>query len=230
MNDRVTNDRVTDNIHWVGVHFPEPPPGAALNAYLVMDEKVAVIDTTAPATAPQVLEKIKALVDPARIDYIVLTHTDLDHAGGLPLLTEAAPQATVLVNEFEAKSLPMWGVQAPTQITGEDDRVSLGKSSLRFIQTPHICTPGHQLVFEESQGVLFSGDLFAQIGPQDWQVFADVDCSQVLQAVQQVKLGDTKYPSEAIAKIEDLPINIIASGHGHLLRDRIPEYMACLAG
>jgi NADH oxidase (H2O-forming) len=222
-------DRVTESIRWVGVHFPEPPPGAALNAYLIQDDKTAVIDTTAPATAPRVLENIRALVDPTEIDYIVLTHTDLDHAGGLALLLEAAPQATVLVSEFEAKALPLWGVRASVQITKEGDVISLGGHSLRFIQSPHICTPGHQLIFEESEGVLFSGDLFAQIGPQEWQMFADVDCSQVLRTVQYVKLGETKYPQEAIAKVRDLDVNVIASGHGHLLRERIPEYMACLS-
>ena len=223
-------NRVTDSIYWVGVHFPEPPPGAALNAYLIVDEKIAVIDTTAPATGPQVLEKIKAIVNPNDIDYFVLTHADVDHAGGLRLLTEAAPRATIVASEFEAKSIPLWGVRAPVQVTGEGDSLSLGRHSLRFIQSPYICTPGHQLIFEETEGVLFSGDLFAQIGPRDWQLFADMDCSQVLQMVQGIKLGDTKYPQQAIDKIRDLPIRVIASGHGHLLRDRIDSYMACLAG
>jgi flavorubredoxin len=65
-----------------------------------------------------------------------------------------------------------------------------------------------------------TGDLFAQIGPQEWAVFADTDYSDLLQRVQGMKFGDTKYPAQAIEKSQDLPIRIIASGHGQLLRDR----------
>ncbi len=220
---------IAEGIHWVGVHFPTPP-GAALNAYLIQDQEVALIDTTAPATAPAVLEKVKALADPREIRHIVLTHADLDHAGGLAAFLREAPQAQVHVSEFEAKSLPMWGVKASVHITGEGDRLSLGRHTLRFIQTPYICTPGHQLLFEESEGILFSGDLFAQIGPVEWTLFSEGDRSELLKKVQAMKLGVTDYPRQAIEKIRDLPVRIIASGHGQLLSDNVQRYMKELSG
>lgn len=221
-------NQLADKVYWVGVHIPNPP-GAALNSYLILDEKIALIDCTAPIFGDTVVEKVKAIVDPARIDYIALTHADLDHAGGLSAVSRAAPNAEVWASEFEAKSLPLWGVRARTHISGEGDLLPLGRHRLRFIQSPFICSPGHQLIYEETEGILFSGDLFAQIGPVEWKLFAEGDRGELLKKMQAMKLGITDYPRKAIEKIRNLPIRIVASGHGQALRDNLPRYMETLS-
>ncbi|MBI2908247.1 MAG: MBL fold metallo-hydrolase [Chloroflexi bacterium] len=214
-------DKLTEGIYWIGAHFPEPAPGAALNSFLILDEKRAVIDTGAPATAPLVLAKLRGLVDPAEIDYIVLTHADLDHAGGLKEILAATPRATVVASEYEARMLPMWGVQASAKVVKDGDTLSLGRRTLRFLGLPFICTPGSMLVFDEADGVLFSSDLFAAMGPQKWQMFADEPQTQALRAVQEFKLGRTQYVRDALARVVDLPVKIVAPGHGQALRGDI---------
>jgi flavorubredoxin len=90
------------------------------------------------------------------------------------------------------------------------------------------CTPGTMMVFEESDGILFSADLFACHGPSQWQVFTDGDRTEVLKNLQKTKLGNTRYTKEALAKVEKLPVKIIASGHGSMIRENIKEYVDAL--
>ena len=84
------------------------------------------------------------------------------------------------------------------------------------------------MVFEESDGVLFSADLFAGAGPAEWRIFADGDRTETLKALQKMKLGNTRYTKEALAKVEELPVKIIASGHGAMIRENIKEYVDAL--
>ncbi|MCL4465206.1 MAG: FprA family A-type flavoprotein [Chloroflexi bacterium] len=221
---------LVDGVYWVGVHFPQPAPGAALNCYLITDEQRALVDTGAPATAGPVLANIRAIVDPTQIDYVVLTHADMDHGGGLKELLVAAPQATVVISEYEARMLPMWGVHARTHIVHDGDTLSLGQRTLRFLSCPFICTPGSMLVFDETDQVLFSGDLFALLGPQEWRLFAEGDQTQALKMVQPLKLGRTEYVNQALARVKDLPVRIVASGHGQALRGDIPRLAEALMG
>ncbi len=222
-------NRITDSIYWVGVHFAEPPPGGSINAFLIKDEKTAVVDTGAPATAGAVLANIEALTDPKDIDYIVLTHTDLDHGGGLAAILKEAPQATVVASEPEAKGFGLWGIRpAKIEAVRDGDVLVLGHHRLRFVAAPFTCTPGTMMVFEESDGVLFSADLFASTGPGQWRVFADGDKTETLKMLQKMKLGNTRYTKEALAKVEELPVKIIASGHGAMIRENIKEYVDAL--
>ncbi|MDP1809311.1 MAG: FprA family A-type flavoprotein [Actinomycetota bacterium] len=222
-------NQITDSIYWVGVHFAAPAPGGSLNAFLIKDNKTAIIDTGAPATAGAVVANIKTLVDPKEIDYVILTHTDLDHGGGLAAILEAAPQATVVASELEAGGFGMWGVQpANIQAVRDGEVLSLGHHRLRFVGAPFTCTPGTMMVFEESDGVLFSADLFASSGPAEWRVFTDGDKTETLKMLQKMKLGNTRYTKEALARVEELPVKIIASGHGAMIRDNIKEYVDAL--
>jgi flavorubredoxin len=221
-------NKISDNIYWVGVHFPEPAPGGSLNAFLIKDEKTVVIDTGAPATAQYVLGNIKKLVDPTQIDYVVLTHADVDHAGGLATILAEAPRATVVVSEGEGRSLGAWGVQPQVKTVKDGDSLSLGQHNLRFVAAPFSCAPGTVLVFEETKGILFAADLFACPGPTQWQIFADADETEMLKMMQKMKLGNTQYTKQSLEKVKELPVKIIASGHGAMINTNIKEYIDAL--
>lgn len=222
-------NRITDSVYWVGVHFADPAPGGSINAFLIKDNKTAVIDTGAPATADKIVENIKELVDPKEIDYVILTHTDLDHGGGLSAILKVAPQATIVASKPEAEGFGLWGIKpANIEAVRDGEILSLGHHRLRFVGAPFTCTPGTMMVFEESDGVLFSADLFACQGPSQWQVFADGDKTEMLKKLQKMKLGNTRYTKEALGKVEELPVKIIASGHGAMIRENIKEYVDAL--
>lgn len=222
------DNQISDSVFWVGVHFPEPAPGGSLNAFLIKDEKTAIIDTGAPATAQLVLGNIKTLVDPSQIDYIVLTHADVDHAGGLAALLAEAPQATVVISEGEARGLGAWGVRPQVKTVADGEMLSLGRHRLRFVAAPFSCTPGTVLAFEETEGILFAADLFACPGPAQWRVFAETDETEMLKMMQKMKLGNTQYTKQALKKVAALPVKVIASGHGAVINTNIKGYIDAL--
>lgn len=115
----------------------------------------------------------------------------------------------------------MWGVQANLQVVKDGDILSLRRHILRFLATPFICTPGSMLVFDETEGVLFSSDLFALMGPREWQLFAEGDQIEALKMVQAFKLGRTEYVRQALTRVKELPVKIVASGHGQALKGDI---------
>ena len=222
------SNEIADGIYWVGAHFSEPPPGFSINCFLIRDEKVAVIDTGAPVSCRFVIPNIKALVDPEDIDYVVITHADVDHVGGLGALLEEAPNATVLTSGYEARGIGYWGVKPQVKTVEDGETLSLGRHRLRFISAPYSCMPGTVLVFDETEGVLFSADLFAALGPSEWKLFADTDLTEMMRGVQEIKLGNTHHTKASLTKVSSLPAKIIASSHGAMINSNIRGYTEAL--
>ena len=131
--------QIKDGIYWVGAldwhlrnfHGYTTNRGATYNAYLIIDEKVALIDTVKAPFSRELLERISSIIEPSRIDYIISNHVEMDHSGALPALMEACPNATVVT------SAPS-GVKGLTAHYGphnymavkNNDTLSLGKRSL----------------------------------------------------------------------------------------------------
>jgi NADH oxidase (H2O-forming) len=139
-------------VHWVGVLHPElrvfdalfpTAHGTTYNSYLVQGaEKTAVIDTVKGRFAEPYLERLRTLVDPARIDYVVVNHTEPDHSGALPALLRLCPQATVLCTPMAAGFLAHQ-LDVPMKIRKVKDGevVDLGGKHLRFILAPFLHWP-----------------------------------------------------------------------------------------
>ncbi len=98
--------QIKDGIYWVGAldwhlrnfHGYTTNRGATYNAYLIIDEKVALIDTVKAPFSRELLERISSIIDPSRIDYIISNHVEMDHSGALPALMETCPNATVVTS------------------------------------------------------------------------------------------------------------------------------------
>ena len=73
--------------------------GATYNAYLIMDEKITLIDTVKAPFAKELLDRIREIVEPEKIDYIISNHVEMDHSGALPQVVKAAPNATVITSD-----------------------------------------------------------------------------------------------------------------------------------
>ncbi len=193
-----------------------------------IDRQTALIDTGAPAFGPRLVENIRQLIDPAKLDFVVFTHTDVDHAGGALHVMQVAPKARLVSPEGEAKALPLYGLNAPVQPMKDGETLSLGRRTLRFVATPFVETPGAMFIFEESERILFTGDAFASVTPE-WQLFATGDLTETLKMVQKVKLDNSRRTIEAIRKAGELRPAIIAPGHGPALRDNLGKYIAELS-
>ena len=163
---------IAKDIYWVGAkdwnirdfHGYSTYDGTTYNAYLILDEKVTLIDTVKKEFAPELLNKIKQIIDPKKIDYVISNHTEMDHSGGLPRVMHAIGEDKPLFcSKVGHKNLAMhypnkWNYQ-PVENGGE---LKLGKRTLSFMETRMIHWPDSMFTYLVEDQILFSSDGFGQ--------------------------------------------------------------------
>jgi flavorubredoxin len=167
----MTKIQLADGVYWVGVvdwnlrdfHGYTTPRGGTYNAYLIVDEKIALVDTVKHAFAGEMLERIKEIIDPIKIDYVVSNHVEIDHSGSLPEIMKLAANAQIICSEKGKEGLSKyhngnWNFR--TVKTG--DELKLGKKSLFFITTPMLHWPDSMMTYIKEDWLLLSNDLFGQ--------------------------------------------------------------------
>ena len=163
--------KICEGVYWVGAidwdlrnfHGYETEKGSTYNAYLVLDEKITLIDTVKAGFEKEMLTRIASVIDPAKIDLIISNHAEPDHSGGIPAVKKLAPGAAVYcaagagVKDLTAYygDLGYIGVKA-------GDTLSLGKRTLTFLPTPMVHWPDNMVSFMTPENILFSNDAFGQ--------------------------------------------------------------------
>ncbi len=162
-------------IYWVGVvdwnlrdfHGYETPKGGSYNAYLVVDEKIALIDTVKAPFAGEMLKRISQIVDPAKIDYVISNHVEMDHSSSISTIMEIAPNAklfasskgqTGLSEYYKEEGFDKWDLR----VVGTGDELSLGKRTLMFIEATMLHWPDSMQTYVKEDRILFSNDAFGQ--------------------------------------------------------------------
>ncbi len=158
-------------IYWVGAidwnirnfHGYATENGTTYNAFLVVDEKIALIDTVKSTVASQLISRVKQIIDPTRIDYIVSNHTEMDHSGAISEMLEYCPKATIITSKAGEKGLRQHFKQEWNfQVVKTGDTVSLGKKTLTFVNTPMVHWPDSMVTYIPEEKILFSNDAFGQ--------------------------------------------------------------------
>ncbi len=165
------NIELTPGAYWVGVvdwnlrdfHGYTTPRGGTYNAYLIVDEKTALVDTVKNGFAGQMIDRIKGIIDPAKIDYVVSNHVEMDHSGSLPDIMKIASNAQLVCTEKGKEGLlrhyrSNWNFR--TVKTG--DELSLGKKTLFFITAPMLHWPDSMFTYLKEDKILLSNDGFGQ--------------------------------------------------------------------
>ncbi len=229
------NIEIAKNIYWVGVtdwairrfHGEELSVhrGTTYNAYLIMDEKIAIVDSVWSPHADEFISKIKEIVDPTKIDYVIVNHAEPDHSSSLPILMKHCPNATVVVTKNGASSVAghyheKWNFK--TVKTG--DRLSLGKNELIFIEAPMLHWPDTMFTYVTGHNILMSNDAFGQHYASAF-IFNDlVDQAELYEeALKYYANILTLYSDKVIKKIDEilalnLPVDMIAPSHGVIWR------------
>jgi flavorubredoxin len=229
------NTTLCENIDWVGVvdwtirdfHSYDAERGATYNAYLVRDDKTALIDTVkAPFTA-ELLRNVASLADPTRVDYIVCNHAELDHSGALPEVLRAMPQATLLCNKKCAATLAehfdtsAWHIRVV--VAGET--VSLGRRTLQFIETPMVHWPESMFTYVPEERLLFSMDAFGQHYATSERFDDEGDLPILMQEAKtyyaNIVLPFGKAVLSCLEHIAGLEIGMIAPSHGLIWRSHV---------
>ncbi|WP_454052910.1 FAD-dependent oxidoreductase [Clostridium sp. Marseille-Q7071] len=227
---------VKNDIYWVGALDPDlrifdvvmyTPFGTTYNSYVVKgSEKTAVFDTVKIKFFDEYLERLKSLnVDVEKLDYIVISHTEPDHAGSVAKLLEIAKNAKVVGSPAALNFLKNIAHRNFDSITvGDGASLNLGNKTLKFISAPFLHWPDTIYTYVEEDKLLITCDSFGchYCNPE---VFNDLnknnnDYLEALKYYFDVIMGPFKsHVLSAIGKIKDLKIDMICPGHGPILRD-----------
>lgn len=145
-------------------HGYSTPLGSSYNAYLVVDEKIVLIDTVKREFADQLLSNISEIVDPARIDMVISNHTEMDHSGGLPRLMDRIGEAKPLVcSKMGQKNLTRhFSDKYNFQPVQSGDELKIGENTLTFLETRMLHWPDSMFTYLKEKKILFSSDAFGQ--------------------------------------------------------------------
>ncbi|MEN6451501.1 MAG: FprA family A-type flavoprotein [Thermoguttaceae bacterium] len=234
------NHTLCNQIDWVGAvdwnirdfHSYQTDRGATYNAYLVRDEKTALIDTVKSPFAAELLGNVASLTDLARVDYVVCNHAELDHAGSLPAVLQAMPQATLVCDKKCAATLAAhfdtsaWKMQIVT--TGET--LSLGRRTLQFVETPMAHWPESMATYVPDEKLLFSMDIFGQHYATSLRFDDEADLATVMDEAKTYYANIVVPYGQAVLKtlerLGGIEIKMIAPSHGLIWRTNADKIVA----
>jgi flavorubredoxin len=202
------------------------PFGVSYNSYLIVDEKIALIETVKDPWSQEWLDNIREIIDPKDIDYIILNHMEPDHTSSLPDIAELAPNATLLFTERASDmQKSFYGLSLKEKVVEDLEELSLGNKTLKFIHTPFLHWPETMMTYVKEDEVLFSCDAFGSFGALNGKVFDDEIDMRMVESESRRYLSSIittyfKFVQRGIAKIKELGIGIkmVAPSHGPIYR------------
>lgn len=228
--------KITENIYWVGAidwdvrnfHGYLTQRGTTYNAYLIIDEKITLIDTVKPGFENEMLARISNIVDPSKIDYIVSNHVEMDHSGALPKMMELAPNATIITCPNGDKGLRAhYKKDWDFKIVKTGDTVSLGKRSLEFVLTPMVHWPDNMVAYMPEENILFSNDSFGQHYASserfDDECHPDIVMEEAKKYYANIVLPYGKQVQKELDAASALDIKMIAPSHGIIWRSNLDK-------
>ncbi len=162
---------ISEGIHWVGAidaglrdfHGFETPRGTTYNAYLVRgSDRTALVDTVKAAFVPELLERVRSVVDPASVDLIVVNHVEPDHNGGLREVMAAMPGARVVASGSGVRGVAEYHGGLEVEAVGAGDVIDLGGRTLRFLPVPMVHWPDSMFTYCPEDRVLMPNDALGQ--------------------------------------------------------------------
>ncbi len=221
-------DHIAGGIYRIATWTPEY--GITFNQFLIDDERPALIHTGEYALYDQIRGAISQVLDPKRLAYVALLHWEGDENGGMDRFLKDAPGAE-LVGSALSIQLNARGFGVTSRIRGCQDgqTLSLGRHTLRFLETPHVHHWDSMMVVEESTRSLFPSDLFLQPGEQPPVVTENLS-DAMCEVYRQVGIFAHENPVRRVVdRVAGIDPAWIHSMHGGTLtREALPKYMAAL--
>lgn len=225
---------ITDSIKYIGVDDKDidlfesqyvVPNGISYNSYLIMDEKVVLMDTVDKRATEEWEKNLTEALDGKKVDYLVISHLEPDHAGSIMRIVELFPEVTLVGNAKTFAMLPQFyeeSLKFKTLTVAEGDKLELGNHTLNFIMAPMIHWPEVMVTFESNEGVLFSADGFGKFGALD----TDEDWACEARRYYFNIVGKYGGPVQTLLKkAAALDIKIICPLHGPILTENLSYYI-----
>lgn len=230
--------KIDENTFWVGgidwslrdFHGYTTERGSTYNSYLIIDEKITLIDTVKHYLFDEFLERIKDVVDPSKIDYIIINHVEMDHSGSLPKILNFAKNAQIVTNPQGEKGLKLhYGENLNIKVIKTKDKLNIGKDNLIFFQTPMVHWPDNMVTYLENRKILFSNDAFGQHYSSfyrfDFENPLDEIIYQAKKYYANIVLPYSQQVQTALNLLKDLEIKIIAPSHGIIWKENISNIL-----
>ena len=225
-------------IYWVGAvdwsmrsfHGYSTRRGSSYNAYLILDEKITLIDTVKAPFVAELLERVSSVVDPKKIDYIISNHVEPDHSGSLPIMAKCCPNAKIVTSAPNGlKGLTGRYGELPYQSVKTGETLSLGARTLSFVATPMLHWPDSMVTYCPEEKILFSNDAFGQHLAANRRFDDENDLHIIMEEAKKyyanILMLYGKQAQTALAALGSLPIEMILTGHGVSWRAHIPEIL-----
>ena len=235
-NKEIMSEYISETIKYIGVDDMELdlfesqyiiPNGMAYNSYLILDEKIAIMDSVDARKSAEWIEKLESALDGRQPDYIVVQHMEPDHAGSLAVVVEKYPQIKIVASTRAIQMMPQFfeGVDFSERTIGvkEDDTLELGAHTLQFVMAPMVHWPEVMLTYDSLDKVIFSADAFGKFG-----AFA-CDEEWACEARRYYFNICGKYGAQVqvlLKKLAAFDIACICPLHGPILSDNLGYYIS----
>ena len=228
---------IRPDVYWIGVNdrttdlfeglWPITKEGVSYNAYLINDDKKAIVDLAKAFKTDEFFDQIAAIVELSEIDYVVINHMEPDHTGVLRTLRKITPGITILGSPKTREMLEsFYGVTENVRAVEDGETLSLGRRTLQFFSTPFVHWPETMMTYETTHRVLFSCDAFGGYGALRGAIFDDeyTDLGfyqkEALRYYVNIVAKFSMPVLKAIEKLADVPVEIIAPSHGLIWREQ----------
>ena len=206
------------------------PEGMSYNSYVILDQKVAVMDTADRRKGEEWLRNLEAALEGRKPDYLVVHHMEPDHSGFIGMLADKYPEICLVAS---AKAIQLLGQFLPgrsfnTLAVKEGDTLELGEKTLQFIAAPMVHWPEVMVSFERTTRVLFAADAFGKFGALEGRLFGDEDPDWACEGRRYYFNIVGKYGAQVQAllkKVTPLEPAVIAPLHGPVLRKDLGYYL-----
>ena len=228
---------IRDKIYNVGAvdwnvrsfHGYSTDSGATYNAYLIMDEKITLIDTVKAPFAKEMIARISEIVDPAKIDYVVSNHVEMDHSGAIPELMKAAVNASIVTSAPSGlKGLQAhYGSGYKYHTVKAGDSLNLGNHTLNFVSTPMLHWPDNMVTYCPEEKLLLSNDAFGQHFASNKRFDTEVNLADVYKEAKKyyanILMPYGSQAKKALEVVKGLELTMIAPSHGVIWTEHISD-------
>ncbi len=226
--------QVAENVYWVGAidwnvrdfhgHTFTTPHGTTYNAYLIVDEQPALVDTVAPGFEQEMLARIREIINPGKIRYLVANHGEVDHSGAIPYLLNELSGIELVCSRKGTESLGKYYGLDQFHVVGTGDTLPLGKKTLSFVEAPMLHWPDTMFTYVPQDRLLMPNDAFGQHLATSQRFADEVDQGHLWEEATRYYAGIlTPFSRLVLRKLDEvarmgLDIATIAPSHGLIWR------------
>ncbi|MFQ5841383.1 MAG: FprA family A-type flavoprotein [Thermodesulfobacteriota bacterium] len=230
-------------IYWVGAidwnirnfHGYSTRKGTTYNAYLIIGEKIALVDTVKAPFYGEMLERINQIIAPEEIDYLIVNHVEMDHSGSLPLIREMLPRVQILCSpRAEGELRQHYGEEGPLKVVKTGDVLELGRKALTFVEIPMVHWPDSMVTYVKEDKVLLPNDAFGQhIATSerfDDELGWEIIHPELTKYYANIVMPYGNQVLRALEALKGIEIEVIGPSHGLIWRKYTPQLVATYEG